>query len=46
MLIGQTKTFYWRGEKYIFERVDKGIWKCIYQDHSIISEDIIEQLGD
>lgn len=46
VLVGQTVTRYWNGEKYVFERVAKGEWKCIYQDTMFIPECIISDLGD
>lgn len=41
---GQRQTFFWNGEKYVFERNAYGNWKVIYQDNSIIPEVIIKQL--
>lgn len=45
VLIGQTKTRFWQGEKYVFERVGKGEWKCIYQDSKIIPSAIIAEVA-
>lgn len=46
ILIGQRITRFWYGEKYVFERVTKGEWKCVYQDYPIIPETLIQNLGD
>lgn len=46
ILIGQRVTRFWKGERFIFERVGKGEWKCVYKDCSIIPEQIIEGLGE
>jgi hypothetical protein len=46
MLIGQRQTKFWRGKKYIFERIAKGEWICVYQDTAIIPEQIISELGE
>lgn len=45
ILIGQTVTRFWYGDKFIFERVSAGEWKCIYQDSQIIPAIMIEELG-
>jgi len=46
ILIGE-KVFRWfGGDKFIFERVGRGEWKCIYQEHPIIPRIIIEDLGE
>lgn len=46
ILIGERKTRFWYGEKYVFERVAKGEWKCVYQDCAIIPASIIDDLGE
>ena len=42
----QRVTRFWYGEKFIFERVGRGEWKCIHQDSKIIPHSVIEDLGD
>ena len=46
VLIGQRVTRFWYGEKYVFERVDIGKWRCVYQERKIIPVDVIDDLGD
>ena len=46
VLIGEKVTRWWSGDKYVFKRIAKGEWECIYQDHAIIPQQIIEDLGD
>lgn len=46
ILIGERVTRFWRGEKYVFERVARGEWRCVYQDSPIIPYDIIDDLGE
>lgn len=46
ILIGERKTRFWRGEKYVFERVAKGGLVCVFQDSIIIPTQIIASLGD
>jgi len=46
VLIGQRKTRFWYGEKYVFERIAKGEWKCIYQDTPLIPAAILYELGE
>jgi len=46
MLIGELKTRFWYGEKYVFKRIAKGEWVCIYQDSLLIPHSIIDDLGD
>jgi hypothetical protein len=43
-IVGERLTFFWSGEKYVFERTDSGNWKCVYQDSPIIPHSIIEDL--
>ncbi len=46
LLIGHKVTRFWYGERYVFERVDTGKWKCVYQDTPLIPADMIRDLGD
>ena len=46
ILIGHTVTRFWYGDKFVFERVARGEWKCIYQDSQIIPATMIEDLGE
>lgn len=46
VLIGEKVTRWWRGEKYVFMRIAKGEWECIYQDNAIIPAELIDSLGD
>lgn len=43
-LVGETRTFFWDGDKFKFERVGENLWKCIYQEHPIIPADIIDEV--
>lgn len=45
-LIGEKKYIWYYGDKYIFERIAKGEWKCIYQENPLIPYDMIQQLGN
>lgn len=46
VLIGDKRTRYFNGEKYVFERVRKGEWICISQGSAIIPAQVIASLGD
>jgi hypothetical protein len=44
MLVGEQVTKFWYGEKYIFERTDSGLWKCVHKDNPIIPQEVITDL--
>ena len=46
ILVGETITRFFWGGKFVFERVARGQWKCIYQEHEIIPAALIEDLPD
>ena len=46
VLIGQEVSKMWRGERYVFKRVSRGEWKCIWQDSKIIPHQILSELGE
>lgn len=45
-LIGEKVTRFWHGDKFVFERVGRREWKCIYQDSKIIPRAVIEDLDN
>lgn len=44
VLVGETKTRFWYGEKYVFERTAKGEWTCVYRDTAIIPASILDEI--
>jgi hypothetical protein len=44
VLIGDRITRFFEGDKYVFERVAKGEWKCVYKTSSIVPRCVIEAL--
>jgi hypothetical protein len=45
VLVGERRTYFFWGEKYTFERVAKGEWKCVYRDCQIIPSCILDELS-
>lgn len=46
VLIGEKITRFWIGDKYVFKRISRGEWECVYQDHPLIPPSLIADLGD
>ena len=46
ILLGELKTKFWNGKKYVFERMAKGQWICVYQGSKVVPHEILENLGD
>jgi hypothetical protein len=46
VLIGERKTRFWYGAKFVFERVAIGERKCVYQESPIIPASMIDNLGE
>lgn len=46
MLIGQRIIRFWNGEKYIFEYVGNGDFKCVHQDSELIPMSFIDELKE
>lgn len=46
VLIGERVSRFYAGDKFIFERVGRGEWKCVYQENSIIPHILIKELGE
>ena len=43
-LVGERRTIFWGGDKYVFERVSKEVWMCIYKEASFVPAAVMEAL--
>ena len=46
ILIGETITRFFWGNKFVFERAAKGEWRCVYKEGEIIPSALIDDLPD
>lgn len=44
VIVGERRTRFWCGEKFTFERVDKGVWKIVAGNKSMIPADIVKEV--
>jgi len=45
-LIGERITRFWRGQRFVFERVDADKWVCVHRDSEIIPAQIIKDIEE